>query len=1003
MSNCLFDGTITASNSNDSYAAPFICYSDATAADKWTIYHCYENGAYNNVSNLQMAFYVFFVIGSHTAIQPFVCDDTNYSTHDWATVSSSNRNVGKWANQTLIEKFGDGWTEEGGIVVPKMEASSIGQGNIAINFSDADLLSKLGDKWQIAANTLVPQFERTEGGLYCSTVWDKRAKMQLRINMHGEKGVESKIVDLSDSKEALEKHQFRQELTRKCVDYSFDLMIIRARSPLKIAGLEKDTAFYAVSKTETGDLANYRFQNGNRITKLEAEKKQSSVELKWATTGGDHDFFRVLRRKHTNQADAAWTDTIAINLDLLSYEDKTVLVQQVYDYRVESVYQCEGTNIESMTCTGACETTGMIEGYLRLADGTALAGDTVYCEPVKGVTIPGADAYYKTISDDTGYYVFRGLPFQVDANGNTNGNYRVWVATPGDRGSYTSPNGQADGIVNFGQNSNWSKDFNFYMDTYYVLSGNVYYRDTSMPVSGASFKLDGELIHDASQHLITTDTQGAFTLSIPKGKHKVQVVKNGHKFANDGFLENHDATDPEQRFDYNFNKNVAGVYFWDSTTVMLRGRVVGGDVQGSKPLGKSLSKNNLGDSIKIVMQLEGDNVSYLIRKQDDETVKSASYKNVFGAGEGDTTRVDVTRHTLTIRPDAKTGEYQVMLHPAKYKVIEVSGEGYATLFQQGKVGETVDLSFNVMGDTCEYSRIYHAEPTVEVTQYNAGGEKYFGVKKLTANDNIGNKAEMTIWYQQKNKEDATRMDDIYAFDYPVFMAGSPYGWILQACEKYYWNNKINGEADIVNLSGGKVKIQNALTTDSKTAQWECDLDEQGGASYIFTPDNTTFTMEGDNALKSVSITLEYDNSFFDIKPFNGKILQGYVMATRAKAQGRKAVVAGIPQLFDILRDPPGGGSSAYIDAGTKLSYGYNWELGATVGFSLKSKTGQATTIYNGWVVAPNGSGSAAGKMETSKVTNGLNLKIETNFDMTSPITTIWTSPSASRHRAARSG
>ena len=981
MSNCLFDGTITASNSNDSYAAPFICYSDATAADKWTIYHCYENGAYNNVSNLQMAFYVFFVIGSHTAIQPFVCDDTNYSTHDWATVSSSNRNVGKWANHTLIEKLGDGWTEEGGIVVPKMEASSIGQGNIAINFSDADLLSKLGDKWQIAANTLVPQFERTEGGLYCSTVWDKRAKMQLRINMYGEKGVESKIVDLSDSREALEKHQFRQELTRKCVDYSFDLMIIRAKSPLKIAGLEKDTAFYAVSKTETGDLANYRFQNGNRITKLEATTKQSSVDLKWETTGGDHDFFRVLRRIHTNQADAAWTDTIATNLDLLSYEDKTVLVQQVYDYRVESVYQCEGTNIESMTCTGACETTGMIEGYLRLADGTALAGDTVYCAPVPVGTILGADAYYKTVSDETGYYVFRTLPFQIDADGKTNGNYRVWVATSGDRGSYTSPNGQADGLVTFGQNSNWAKNFNFYMDTYYVLSGNVYYRDTSMPVSGASFKLDGQLIHDASQQLITTDTQGAFTLSIPKGKHKVQVVKNGHKFANDGFLENHDATDPEQRFDYNFNKNVAGVYFWDSTTVMLRGRVVGGDVQGSKPLGKSLSKNNLGDSIKIVMQLEGDNVSYLIRKQDDETVKSASYKNVFGAAEGDTARVDVTRHTVTIRPDAKTGEYQVMLHPAKYKVIEVSGEGYATLFQQGKVGETVDLSFNVMGDTCEYSRIYHAAPTVEVTQYNPGGEKYFGVKKLTANDNIGNKAEMTIWYQQKNKEDATRVDDIYAFGYPVFMAGSPYGFILQACEKYYKNNKTNGEADIVNLSGGKVRIQNALTTDSKTAQWECDLDEQGGASYIFTPDNTTFTMEGDNALKSVSITLEYDNSFFDIKPFNGKILQGYVMATRAKSQGRKAVVSGTPQLFDILRDPPGGGSSAYIDAGTKLSYGYNWELGATLGFSLKSKTGKAVTIYNGMVAAPQGNGTTAGKIQTSKVENGLNLKLETNFNM----------------------
>ena len=319
LSHCLFDGTITSSNWDNSYAAPFISYSD-NAPGTWTIYSCYENGTYTNIQSLAMGWRMapHPIAGGGVFLKPYECDNTNYSTHDWSTVYSSNRNAGKLSNQTLITKLGDSWTEEGGMVVPKMEAKSIGQGIFTYKLTDADLLSKLGNNWQIAGSTLVPQFERTEGSLYGSTVWDKRAKMQLRINMHGEKGVESKIVDLSDNKEALEKHQFRQELTRKCVDYSFDLMIIRAKSPLKIAGLEKDTAVYAVSKTETGDLANYRFQNGNRITKLEATKKQSSVELNWATTGGDHDFFRILRRNHTDNSNAAWTDTIATNLNLLS-------------------------------------------------------------------------------------------------------------------------------------------------------------------------------------------------------------------------------------------------------------------------------------------------------------------------------------------------------------------------------------------------------------------------------------------------------------------------------------------------------------------------------------------------------------------------------------------------------------------------------------------------------------------------------------------------------------
>lgn len=379
----------------------------------------------------------------------------------------------------------------------------------------------------------------------------------------------------------------------------------------------------------------------------------------------------------------------------------------------------------------------------------------------------------------------------------------------------------------------------------------------------------------------------------------MQAVKEGHIFANDGYLINKDAVKDSTQ--YNFVKNVAGVFLWDSTTVVLHGRVVGGDIQGTKPLGRSLSQNNLGDSLKIVMQLEGDNTSWLIRKQNDETVKSADYKVAFGLNEGDTTQVNVTRHTLTIRPDQNTGEYEVALHPAKYKVIEVSAQGYATLFQQGKVGETLDLTFNVDGDTCVYNRIYHAVPDVEVKQFNPRDEQYFGTKQITSTDNIGSHYDIATWYYRKLENG----DSIatYAFEHPVFMAGTPYGWILQACEKYYWNNEPNNQVDIVNLNGGRVTIQNAML--SKNEQTTVELDENGGGSYVFTPDNKNFLLTGKSALKNVSITLEYDNSFFDIKPLNGKIMSGYVMASTPKTDGRKGVMAGEPHLFEILRDPPG--------------------------------------------------------------------------------------------------
>ena len=970
IENCLFDGTMTASIFDESYAAPFIGNSSTTVGT-WNINNNFENGSYTNFKNVAMCFRSYNHPISGSYMQSFACNSSNYSTHDWTSVYENNRSVGKWSTQTLIAKLGSGWTEEGDMAVPKMEATSINQGIYNYKLTDAELLSKLGGEWQIVGNALVPKFQHNESSIFGTTIWDPRAKLQLRINMHGEKGVESKLIDLSGDDKAINKHQFTQELTRKCVDYSFDLIVERGKSPLPIVGVKENSAVYAVTKADQGDKS-YRFQNSNRITELTATAKQSSVLLKWETTGGDHDYFRVLRRQHDPNVSLddghKWpeADTIATNLNQLYYEDKTVLVQQDYDYRVESVYQCEGTNIELKSCTGACVKTGMIDGYVRMSDGTAMGGVTVNCIPTGN--IPGAQALYTTTTNDEGYYEFRNLPYDK------NGSYSVSIPVPGGSGSFVGPN--EGGLVYFSQNSNWSQGFNFYMDSYFVYSGHVYYRDTSIPVPGVSFKLDGNVMHDASNQVIVTDNQGAFALSIPRGPHKVQAVKDNHYFANDGYLVNHNAVSEDQKYNYNFVKDVADVYLWDSTTVMLRGRVVGGDIEGNRPLGNSLSKNNLGDSLKIVIQLEGDNASWFIRKQDDETVKSVTYKTAFGAGEKDTTRVDITRHMLTVRPDAKTGEYQVRLHPAKYKVIEVSAKGYATLFQDGKVGETVDLSFKGSSDTVVYNRIYHAVPTVKVKQFNPSGEDYFGVQKMYSTDIVGNKSEIHLWYNKKDPQDATKVTPTYSFGYPVFMAGSPYGFTLQACEMYYWNNNSNAIPDVVNLNGGKVTIKNAMLSD--TDNKEITLDEEGLGSYIFTPQNATFDLTDEHALKHISITLEYDNSFYDVKPLNGGILKGFVMASKPKPEGRKSMTTGVPILFDILRDPPGGGSYSYIEEGSKMSYGYSADFSASLGVNIYQKIGSGASTWKSLTTVALAS-PMSGVYDKTEKSTFFDIDIETSF------------------------
>jgi hypothetical protein len=819
-----------------------------------------------------------------------------------------------------------------------------------------------------AINNILPTIpDNYSAILYTSSlkthrVWDKKAKLLLYVHSITNNGKYTQVVDISNDENAVKNHIYTYALERKCVDYEFELVIKRGNSALCIDGTMRnednqypDSVSIPVSKIETGEGANYSFVRTDTILTFNAEEKQNSVRLEWTTKGGEHDYFRLWKRNQANGSSAEWEE-VATDLAQTFYEDTKVKPQTVYEYKVESVFQCEGLLVHSKTCTGHCTPTGMVRGYLRLPDGTGLGGYTVKAVPVDGKAPKNAET--KTcVTNNDGFFEIGGLVYQGQ------GSYDIQVETTGSEFSLESVR------VDFDTNTNLKTNVIFYVDTYYIYSGNVYYEDSSIPVQGVEFKMDGKTITDANGVAITTNTQGAFELSIPKGEHQVQAVKEGHVFENEGFLLVPNAKEGKER-DWNWKENKSEVFLWDKSLVTLQGRVIGGNDQGNLPLGKSLSVNNLGDSIKIVMQLEGDNTSWIVRDQKDPTVTTRTDYYSFGKEDKDTTMVYNTRHTITIYPDNQTGEFMIKLHPAKYKVIDISAQGYATLFQEGKVGETLDLSFKENGDTAVYNRIYHVAPTLDIVQFNPKNENYFGVKQCLAQDNVGNKDTVTVW----NAEDGT-----YSFGHPVFMAGSPYGWMMQACEKYYYNNNPHSEVDIVKLDTGEVHIRNGLISDQSIEKVQ--LDKTGGGSYLFTPQNSSFMFDNDMALKTVGITLQYDSTYYDVKPFNGQTLKGYVMVTQPKNDGNIIASAGTPHLFDILRDPPGSGSSAYIEAGSKLSYSYNMSFDASLGLRFASETSVKQSYYTGTVVVPSfgATGVEYGTIDGASKKNTFSLDIISKF------------------------
>lgn len=899
IQNCLFDGSLTATTQSDSYGGVFVGWEHT---DKSSLENNLECGTYNKVAH---AGFCYRYAGKPIVYGNGGNNKNNCSFHEWGEMGSDYANLK--------------------------------------DLSAAELAAKLGNGWMVQDDKCVPVTQEQ----HKTYIWDNQAEMKLYIDKYvkGElRYTDERVITESERKAG----ELKMELMSPCVDYGFRLTVNRNKSMFPIGDREADVMSSTKEIPMTDSL--FYFDNNVKLDSLKVFQLHSSVQLKLYTNGGNADYFEVYRRDLSEKKDFELLNGEVQNH---IYNDLTVKAHHEYEYMVKAIVQCEGVHIDSVTCKGQCDNFGRVSGFVRMPNGTGIGGVEVKATPDPSLSGVGVERIVTT--DETGYFLIDSLYYVPN-----NGLYTIQVQVTGDGPEYTNA------LCNFSVDKNEFTNTVLALREYYVFTGKVLYDGTSIPVPGAQFRLDGQPLYNYQQKRVETDNQGAFTINIPAGPHKIQVEKEGHVFENDGYYIDKDNTkDPTE---HNWQRNIADIYLWDQTRVTLRGRMVGGEIQGSKPLGQSLSTNNLGRHLKMVFQLEGDNTSWIVRDPLNLSITERDDSLRHGALDPatmkpkDITRWHMTRHMIEVYPDEKSGEFEIKLPPVKYKITEQSCTGYPTLFQEGKVGETLNLTHVGKDDIAEYKCVYHTPVKLAVTQFNLGGDTYFGEEFYLAQDIDNSVDTVKIWTPATGKT-----PERYALGNPVFMSGASYLFNLQAQEEYPFENRVDTVADIVPLHKGTVYFHNDLVGNNVTDSVK--LDSIGRATYQFTPKNTTFLGNDESSLRTLDINLFYDGVYYDVKPFNGKNLRAYVMGAVPSANGRQVVSKGGTHLIDILRDPPGGGSSAYIEKGSKLKYAYTLNMDGKLGFTMERVSGSGTNYYQGlWAGSPPG-GTLGGTITNAKTTS----------------------------------
>ena len=777
-------------------------------------------------------------------------------------------------------------------------------------------------------------------------LWDKTARLVLCRTLK-ETGQTIEIIVPQDSIRRQEDGSWLAHMTdvagEPCTHYSYAVRIDQSDASIHVS----DSVYL---KPVSINGPNLYFDESAEIVSFTASQGQAQgvhkngISLVWKASSAAVDEYILTRIvKNSDQV----PDTILRTVDN-NYLDESAKPDVHYEYTITASYSCNGKHtVHSATAEGWRTPYGQISGNILMTDNSGMSGVQVSLS-ADGKTVA------TMMTDATGAYLFDSLRYDLEKG-------TVYTIIPTSQYGTFSYNNTSSGVasVSLAADRAIVSGIDFVNTSSVRLSGRVLYDHSSIPVAGAAFVLNGDTIRRNGSPLLSGN-DGAFELSVSKSQVlRLQVCKSGHTFLNEGWLF---VTGTDTAF--SLVKPLDGVRFYDATKVRLVGRVAGGNDQKALRHGFGLGKNNLGDDLQLVLQLEGDNTAHIVHDPEDLTRDTLHFETYDYSGHTETL---FEQKRIIIRPDVQTGEYTVDLFPVKYKVVQATAKGYATLFANGTGSETFDLTnapLTLVNDSLEdkkvsynavYDRIYHNPVQVNLTQLNYGMEADgLGEKNMQATSiNPFMENEVTLY----TKEADGTVD--YLLGYPVFTYNRRYQFMASAYEEYRYNNDPAGAVDRVPQRGGSITVQNGMAQNTPRQTYALDSLGRNKGVWL-TVDYIDVQNAETNALRTVSIALESEGNTVDAVAF-----RAFVEGTLVQPDALHSTDAEI-KLLDIIRDPGGSGSSAYVESGTtyKCAYAesYHWKAGLNIGLSWAA----GITQDIGVVAAPAGAGSYIGATYSTK-------------------------------------